>query len=107
MITTCLNILFHYFINPVVMTDFRLIAFDIAFVWNNTGIISSFAYQLGFYLIISLFIHTLVLYQNMWIGWVANVVLITIISVFTPIASLMAVLVAFFNITVINSSEVM
>jgi len=53
------------------------------------------------------FVHTLVSIQDKWYGWVTDVVLIAIISVFTPIAPLRAVLVVFFNMIIFHPNALL
>lgn len=100
---------FEYVIDPSLfgsrITD--ILSFVRAFGWANSGALVCFVYQVGFYLFVSLFIHTLVLYQNMWIGWVADALIVVIISVFIPIAPLRAVLGDFFRATTFNPNFIM
>ena len=42
--------------------------------------------------------------QDKWYGWVADILIIAIISVFTPIAPLRAALVRFFNLIIFHSN---
>lgn len=99
---------FEYVIDPFLFgTDQKeILSFVSAFGWMNAGPFSCFLYQVGFYLFVSLFIHTLVLYQNMWIGWVADALIVAIISVFIPIAPLREILAAFFRATTLNPSYI-
>ncbi|GKX27564.1 hypothetical protein SH1V18_00440 [Vallitalea longa] len=106
-IVSIINILFYYVIEPLIWGSSFNISFLPAFDWTSSGVFACFIYQTGFYILISVFIHTLVLYQNMWIGWVADVLIITIISVFTPIAPLRQVLITFFRATTLNPSFIM
>lgn len=47
-------------------------------------------------------LHTLTLIQGRWYGWVVDILIIAVISVFTPIAPLRAVLVWFFNLIIFH-----
>lgn len=106
-IVAIINVLFYYVLEPLIWGSSFNISYLPAFDWTSSGVFACFVYQVGFYILLSVFIHTLVLYQNMWIGWVADVLLITIISVFTPIPSLRQVLIDFFRATTLNPSFVM
>ncbi|MDR2900922.1 MAG: hypothetical protein LBV20_05340 [Treponema sp.] len=70
------------------------------FGWTNNGIIIGFMQQFAFLFFATIFFHTLIAMQDKWYGWVTDVLLIAIISVFTPIASLRAVLASFFNLII-------
>ena len=106
-IVAIINILFYYIIEPSLLGRTSSISYLPAFGWTSSGIFACFIYQLGFYILLSVFIHTLVLYQNMWIGWVADILIIVIISVFTPISSLRQVLIMFFRATTLNPNYIM
>ncbi|GMQ61626.1 hypothetical protein [Vallitalea maricola] len=106
-IVAIINILFYYAIEPIIWGNSLEISYIPAFGWTNSGVFACFIYQTGFYILLSTFIHTLVLYQNMWIGWVADVILIAIISVFTPIAPLRQALIVFFRATTLNPSFIL
>jgi hypothetical protein len=100
---------FEYVIDPLIFGEGAkgLLSFVYAFGWMESGVFACFVYQVGFYLFVSLVIHTLVLYQNMWIGWVADALIIVIITVFIPIAPLREVLGDFFRATMFNPSFMM
>lgn len=105
-VVAIINMLFHYLVNPMLYGDraYELLSYSTAFGWADNGIVAFFFYQLGSYILLSLIIHTFVLYQNMWIGWVADVVLAAVLSTFIPIACLRVVLISFFNTFVFNPS---
>jgi hypothetical protein len=73
------------------------------FDWAPHGAIAVFFQQFAFLLLLAMFIHTLTSVQDKWYGWAADIALVAIISVFTPIAPLRAVLAAFFR-TILFSS---
>jgi len=58
------------------------------FGWINHGPIIAFVQQFAFLVLVGVFCHTLGSCQDKWYGWMADGLLISIISVFTPIASL-------------------
>ena len=74
------------------------------FGFMSRGAIIAFFQAAAFMLLIAVTAHTLTLIQGIWYGWVTNVVIIAIISVFTPIAPLRAALVWFFNMIIFNKN---
>ena len=68
--------------------------------WAENGVLAVFFQQFAFLLLLAVFIHTLVAVQGKWYGWATNVAIIAIISVFTPIAPLRAVLAGFFYLII-------
>ena len=77
-----------------------------AFGWFDHGIVPAFFQQFFFLLLFEIFIHTLTAMQTFWFGWVADVVLVAIISVFTPIPVLRAALVWFFYMILLNPTVI-
>ncbi len=76
------------------------------FGWTNNGLLLAFARQFSFYLLLAVTIHTLTAIQTFWWGWVIDLVIAAIISVFTPIAMLRQLLVDFFNVIIFNPHPV-
>ena len=74
------------------------------FGWAAHGPVAAFFQQFAFLLLLASFIHTLVAAQDKWYGLVADVLIVAIISVFTPIAPLRAALVWFFNLIIFQSA---
>lgn len=74
------------------------------FGWWQNGVIVAFLQQFALLFLIATFTHTLTAIQDKWYGWVTSVLLVAIISVFTPIASLRASLVWFFNLIIFHDS---
>lgn len=74
------------------------------FEWSNNGMMLAFLQQFAFLLLTAVFIHTLTSMQTFWFGWTIDAVLVAVISIFTPIAPLKAVLAGFFNIIIFNSN---
>jgi hypothetical protein len=68
------------------------------FGWIKHGVIAAFLQQFAFLLLFAVFTHTLTAVQDKWYGWVADVLLVAIISVFTPIAPLRSALAWFFTL---------
>lgn len=73
-----------------------------AFGWLAHGIVPAFFQQFFFILLFEIFIHTLTAMQTFWFGWVTDVALVAIISVFTPIPVLRSALVWFFYMIIFN-----
>jgi hypothetical protein len=67
------------------------------FSWAAHGATAVFFQQFAFLLLLAMFIHTLTSIQGKWYGWAADIALVAIISVFTPIAPLRSVLAGFFR----------
>jgi len=72
------------------------------FRWNQNGAAFAFFQQFALLFLISTFTHTLTAIQVKWYGWVTDVVLIAIISVFSPIPVLRRALVWFFNLIIFH-----
>ena len=53
------------------------------------------------------FLHVLLSMQAHWYGWLTDAILVAIISVFTPIAPLRAVLGQFFGLVMFNSNALL
>ena len=84
---------------PRVLATLNL--FD-AFGFIAHGPLVAFFQMSAFLLLLCCFLHTLTLAQNYWYGWVADVLSVVIISVFTPIAPLRAALVWFFRMIIFH-----
>ena len=74
------------------------------FGWLNNGVVVAFFRQFAFLFLFASAIHTLAAAQDKWYGWAADILIVAIISVFTPIAPLRASLVWFFNLIIFNSN---
>jgi hypothetical protein len=59
-----------------------------AFGWRGHNPVTAFCQEFAFLLLVAVFVHTLTALQDRWYGWVTDIVIIAIISVFTPIAAL-------------------
>ncbi|MCL2571711.1 MAG: hypothetical protein FWE11_04850 [Defluviitaleaceae bacterium] len=68
------------------------------FGWSDRGFVITFFQQTALLILFAAFVHTLTASQGKWYGWVANVAIVAIISVFTPIPVLRRALVWFFNL---------
>jgi hypothetical protein len=85
-----------YFLGVINLAD--------VFGWSARGPVMIFLEQFAFLFLFAVFTHTLTAMQDKWYGWAADIAIAAIISVFTPIASLRASLVWFFNLILFHSS---
>ena len=86
----------------------KVVIYDIIdiFGWTNNGLLFTFFRQFAFYMLLAVIIHTLTAIQTFWWGWVTDLILVAIISVFTPIEMLRKLLVAFFNVIIFNPDPI-
>ena len=63
--------------------------------------------QMFFLLLVMVSLHVLLSMQTHWYGWLTDVLLVTIICIFTPITPLRAILAGFFQIIMLNSNAVL
>jgi hypothetical protein len=68
------------------------------------GPVIAFLQMFAFLLMLCCVLHTMTLIQGYWYGWVVDLLIVTIISVFTPIAPLRIWLVRFFNLIIFGSN---
>lgn len=73
-----------------------------AFGWFSHGIVVAFFQQFFFILVFEIFINTLTALQTFRFGWITDVALVAVISVFTPIPVLRSALVWFFSMIIFN-----
>ena len=74
------------------------------FGWAGNGAVIAFFQQFAFLLLLAAVVHTLTAAQDRWYGWLADILIIAIISVFTPIALLRPALIRFFNLIIFHSN---
>lgn len=72
------------------------------FGWSSHGLLVAFVQQSAFLLLVAVTLHTLTTVQSFWYGKVADVIIVAIISVFTPIAPLRAALVWFLQLLIFH-----
>lgn len=68
------------------------------FGWSANGLVVAFFQQFAFLLLLAAVAHTLTTIQTFWFGIAVDLVIVAIISVFTPIEPLRNVLVGFFGL---------
>jgi hypothetical protein len=97
-------VLFYTYDSYVTSTFYRGGTMDVLywFGWLNNGPAVAFFRLFVFLLLLASAIHTLAAAQDKWYGWATDILIIAIISVFTPIAPLRAALVWFFNLIIFN-----
>ena len=102
-------ILYHTYDKFAISVFYRGGTMDILywFGWIDNGAIIAFFQQFAFLFMLATFLHTLVSAQDKWYGWAADILIVAVISVFTPIASLRVALVWFFNLIIFNSSALL
>ena len=101
-IVTILSILFYFTIDQIAIIEERLLDVLDVFGFMENGVIIAFFQMWAFLILVSCTAHTITLIQGRWYGWVVDVLIIAIISVFTPIAPLRATLVWFFNMIIFH-----
>jgi hypothetical protein len=104
--------LFNYVIIAAVVSFFEILLYIVTkntcssyghvLGWFSHGIVPAFFQQFFFILLLEIFIHTLTAMQTFWFGWVTDVALVAVISVFTPIPVLRSALVWFFYMIIFN-----
>lgn len=75
------------------------------FGWNSSPL-AAFLSQFAFLLLTEVVLHTLTFMQTRWYGWAADALIVTIISVFTPIPALRTAEVFFFDMTIFSAPVV-
>lgn len=100
------NTLIHLLIDPVYPVQQVINLMDVC-NWTGNGIIVAGLQQMFFLLLVMIFIHVLLSMQTRWYGWLADTVFVAVVSIFTPIAPLRAILVGFFQIVMLNGNAVL
>lgn len=99
------NTVIHLLIDPVYSARMVINMMEVC-KWTENGMIVAGLQQMFFLLLVMVFLHVLLSMQAYWYGWLTDVILVAIISVFTPIAPLCAILVSFFQIIMVNGNAV-
>ncbi len=104
---TLASILLHFTIDPILLTRI-LGVIDLLNVFGfiEHGTIIAFVQMWAFLTLCCCVLHTLTLIQGRWYGWCVDVLIITIISVFTPIATLRVALLWFFNMIIFHDTAI-
>lgn len=101
-----INTIIHLLIDPVYPAQVVINLMDVC-KWTKNGIFVAGLQQLFFLLFVMIFLHVLISMQSCWYGWLIDVILVAIISIFTPIASLRMILVKFFGMIMFNEYAVL
>lgn len=72
--------------------------------WMQNGVLIAFIQQTVFLFLAAVFLHVLISLQHYWVGWVVDLVIITILAVFLPIAPLRHLVAKFFALVMFNSN---
>ncbi len=98
-----INIVLHFTIDQFLLTQGGgVLALLDVFGFMANGPIVAFIQMWAFLILFCCVLHTLTLIQGRWYGWAVNVLIIAIISIFTPIALLRDVLGWFFNMIIFH-----
>ena len=100
------NIVIHLLIDPIYAAQTVINMMDVC-KWTENGIIVAGLQQMVFLLLVMFFLHVLLSMQTRWYGWLADAVFVAIICVFTPVASLRALLSEFFQMIMLNSNALL
>lgn len=105
-VIAALNLFLLYTFDKAVSPVLTLWNISDIFGWLNDGIAMAFLRQFAFYLLLGVSLHTLTAMQTFWWGWVVDLVIAAIISVFTPIEPLRKMLLDFFNTIIFNGNAI-
>ena len=101
-----LNTVIHLLIDPVYRAETVINLMDVC-KWTENGIVIAVLQQMFFLLLGMIFLHVLLSMQPHWYGWLTDAVLVAIICIFTPIATLRVILVRFFQIIMLNGNALL
>lgn len=101
-----INTLIHLLIDPVYPAQAVINLMDVC-NWTENGIFIAGVQQMFFLLFVMVFLHVLLSMQPHWYGWLTDAILVAIICIFTPIASLRSILAGFFQIVMLNGNAVL
>ena len=100
------NTVIHLLIDPVYPAKTVINLMDV-WRWTENGMFVAGLQQRFFLLLVMMFLHVLLSMQAHWYGWLTDALLVAVICVFTPIASLRAVLAGFFRLIMLNGNAVL
>lgn len=99
-------VLYHVLIDPLLGASGKFsTVLDVgeAFGFYTYGPVVAFIQCTVLLLLIAAFAHTLTMAQTAWYGWLADVILVAIISMFTPIPVLRSAEIWFFNLIIFGN----
>lgn len=97
------NTAIHYLLDPLYPAEVVINMMDVC-RWTDNIFFVAALQQMFFLLLAEIFLHVLLSMQDRWYGWLADILLVGIICIFTPIASLRAVLSSFFHLVMLNGN---
>ena len=100
------NTIIHLLIDPVYPAQTVINLMDVC-QWTKNGILVAGLQQMFFLLLVMVFLHVLLTMQPYWYGWLADAVLVAMICIFTPFASLRNVLAGFFRLIMLNGNAIL
>lgn len=100
------NTAIHLLIDPLNRTQTVINLMDLC-GWAVNGIFAAFIQQATFLLLTMIFLHILLSMQPYWYGWLTDGILVAIICIFTPIATLRHILAGFFKVIMFNSNALL
>ena len=114
-VVSFVNVLFNFVFDPLIETSG---GFDPVFLggianlievfgWTRYGAVVAFLQQFAFLFLFSVFVHTLTAAQGKWYGWAADVLIVAIIAVFTPIKPLRDAEAWFFNLILFHPNALL
>lgn len=100
---------FEAFMRDPSLMDHKYISVNLIelFGWSARGPGFAIAQQFAFLMLLAAAVHTLTAMQDKWYGWVTDLAIAAILSVFIPIAPLRAWLVRFFDLILFNANPFM
>lgn len=101
-----INIILYATIDKVLNSVVPLWDITDIFGWQNNGLLAAFFQQFAFYLLLGVVLHTLTAIQTFWWGWVIDLIIAAIISVFIPVPMLRKLLLDFLYIIVFNPNPI-
>ncbi len=101
-----LNAVVHVVIDPLYDAESVINMMDVC-RWTENGIIVATLQQMFFLLLFMVFLHVLLSMQAYWYGWLTDIILVAIISIFTPLKALRAILSSFFRLVMINGNAIL
>ena len=100
------NTIIHLLIDPVYPAQTVINLMDVC-QWTKNGILVAGLQQMFFLLLVMVFLHVLLTMQPYWYGWLADAILVAMICIFTPFASLRNILAGFFRLIMLNGNAIL
>lgn len=101
-----INTAIHFLIDSVYSAQTVINMMDVC-QWTKNGVFVAGLQQMFFLLLVMVFLHVLLSMQKYWYGWLADILIVVIICIFTPITSLRIIWTEFFKLIMFNSNAVL